>query len=115
MEACVLASMSERGEFRSPNRGQNVADKDTRNLFGLVTSQEATGVQLKRTKMMPTHKARLVRSIDVLTREVADITALAKKQRHDADSQHLNANELETIGAELGDNAATLKAELKKI
>jgi hypothetical protein len=91
------------------------APNDTSNLSGLVMNTGATGRFIGKDHAMPSHKARLTKSLGVLTKEVADIAELAKKQRHDADSQHANAHDLEIIGAAIDDNATALKAELEKI
>ena len=64
---------------------------------------------------MPSHKARIVKSIETLVKEVADINELAKRQRQDADSQHANAHQLESIGAALDVGTATLEAKLEKL
>lgn len=71
---------------------------------------------------MPTRKARLTKSVALLTQEVVDVTALSKSQRQNADmlyqnadSQHVIAHKLEVLGAALDATAEELKGELKKL
>ncbi|HEY5080652.1 MAG TPA: hypothetical protein VII91_01785 [Bauldia sp.] len=83
---------------------------------------------------MPDKNAQLAKSVDVLTHQEAEVLDLAKDQRAAADRQqaaanlqhtaanlqedaanrqHVNAHKLETVGAALKGDLATLKTRLQ--